>query len=188
MRWLARGKRGTRSDADVVRSVIGGDVDSYTQLVHRYQDELYRHIVGMGLDHDTALDLMQDAFVRAYDRLAECKQPEHFRAWIFRITRNLCFDYLKNVRRLTVPFSSLPDATEPARESSAEGFDDSVQLALAQLPAAMREAFLLKHLADYTYEEIAEMTEASPSAVKMRVHRARETLREFMILNGVHAA
>ena len=188
MRWLTRSKRRTLTDANVVRRVIGGDVDSYTELVHRYQDELYRHIVGMGLDHDTALDLMQDAFVKAYDRLVECKQPEHFRAWIFRITRNLCFDYLKNVRRLTVPFSALPDGAELPGESSADDFDDSVQLALAQLPAALREAFLLKHLSDYTYEEIAEMTEASVSAVKMRVHRARETLREFMIRNGVHAA
>lgn len=188
MRWLTSRKRATLSDADVVRRVLGGDIDVYTELVHRYQDELYRHVVGMGLDHDTTLDIVQDSFVKAYDRLADCKQPEHFRAWVFRITRNLCFDYLKNVRRLTVPFSALPDAHELPAPLLDGGYDDSLQLALAQLPTAMREAFLLKHLADYTYEEIAEMTDASPSAVKMRVHRARETLREFMIRNGVHAA
>jgi RNA polymerase sigma-70 factor, ECF subfamily len=187
MRWFSR-NREQLSDVDLVDRVRRGDTDAYTHLVHRYQDELYRHVRGMGMDHDTTLDLMQDAFVKAYDRLAECKQPEHFRAWVFRITRNLCLDHLKNVRQLTVPFSALPDAEELPGSLPDAGFDDSLQLALAQLPTALREAFLLKHLGDYTYDEIAEMTEASPSAVKMRVHRAREALREFMIRNGVHAA
>jgi DNA-directed RNA polymerase specialized sigma24 family protein len=52
----------------------------------------------------------------------------------------------------------------------------------------LREAFLLKHDAGYTYEEVAVLTDSSPSAVKMRVHRARETLRDFLIEEGVNAA
>jgi RNA polymerase sigma-70 factor, ECF subfamily len=188
MGWLTNRRREALSDADAVHRVLAGDTDAFTHLVHRHQDELYRHIVGMGLDHDTALDLLQDAFVKAYDRLAECKQPAHFRAWMFRITRNLSLDYVKNVRRLTVPFSALPNVDELPALLPENEFEDALQFALAQLPAPMREAFLLKHQAEYTYEEIAAMTDASPSAVKMRVHRARETLREFMIRNGVHAA
>ena len=61
----------------------------------------------------------------------------------------------------------------------------TLRAALEQLPQALREAFLLKHDAGYTYEEIAELTEASPSAVKMRVHRARDALRAFLIEQGV---
>jgi RNA polymerase sigma factor (sigma-70 family) len=61
----------------------------------------------------------------------------------------------------------------------------TLQTALARLPDALREAFLLKHDAGYTYDEVAEITEASPSAVKMRVHRAREALRAFLRGEGV---
>jgi RNA polymerase sigma factor (sigma-70 family) len=89
---------------------------------------------------------------------------------------------------LSIPLSALPQAENipaPAQDLDMGG---TLGQALSRLPDAMREAFLLKHQADYTYDEVAELTNATPSAVKMRVHRARETLREFLINNGVHAA
>ncbi|HEX2168139.1 MAG TPA: RNA polymerase sigma factor [Longimicrobiales bacterium] len=176
-------------DAKLVSRVIGGERDAYADLVRRHQDLVYRHMRGMGIDHDTSLDLVQDAFVRAYDRLAECRNRVHFRAWLFRIARNLCLDHLKNVRRSTLPLSTLAGAEDiqDRREDTSE-LDLTMRVALEQLPAALREAFLLKHDAGYTYEEVAEMTDASPSAVKMRVHRARETLRQFLTDQGVTAA
>jgi RNA polymerase sigma-70 factor (ECF subfamily) len=177
------------NDADLVRRVLDGERDAYADLVRRHQDVIYRHMRGMGLDHDTALDLVQDAFVRAYDRLADCRDRVHFRAWLFRIARNLCLDHLKNVRRTTLPLSAVAGAAaiEDERAETSE-LDLTMRTALARLPASLREAFLLKHDAGYTYDEVAAMTDASPSAVKMRVHRARETLREFLTEQGVSAA
>ncbi|HSK19665.1 MAG TPA: sigma factor-like helix-turn-helix DNA-binding protein, partial [Longimicrobiales bacterium] len=98
-------------------------------------------------------------------------------------------DFMKNVRRATIPLSSMAnaDTIEDARGGSNE-LDLTMRAALDRLPAPMREAFLLKHDAGYTYDEVAAMTEATPSAVKMRVHRARETLREFLTEQGVTAA
>jgi RNA polymerase sigma-70 factor, ECF subfamily len=176
-------------DAVLVGRVIAGERDAYADLVRRHQDVIYRHMRGMGLDHDTALDLVQDAFVRAYDRLAECRDRVHFRAWLFRIARNLGLDFMKNVRRATIPLSSINGAAaiEDARGESSE-LELTMRAALDRLPAPMREAFLLKHDAGYTYDEVAEMTDATPSAVKMRVHRARETLRDFLTQQGVTAA
>lgn len=177
------------SDAELVEQVRRGDRDAYATLVNRHQTLLYRHAAGMGLDHDTSLDLVQDAFVRAYMRLDECHDPAHFRAWIFRITRNLCLDHVKNVRRMSVPISQTSGVEDiPCRDGDADDLDRTLREALLRLPAAMREAFLLKHDAGYTYEEVAELTNASPSAVKMRVHRARESLRAFLIGQGVNAA
>lgn len=177
------------NDAVLVRRVLDGQRDAYTDLVRRHQDVIYRHLRGMGLDHDTALDIAQDSFVRAYDRLAECRDQAHFRAWLFRIARNLCLDYLKNVRRAMVPFSDVEgsESLEDGRVDTTD-LELTMRAALERLPPALREAFLLKHDAGYTYDEVAEMTDASPSAVKMRVHRARETLREFLTSEGVTAA
>ncbi len=177
------------TDAQLVARVLDGDEAAYAPLVRRHLDVLYRHARGMGLDHDTSLDLVQDAFVRAYERLADCRDSEHFRAWLFRICRNLCLDELRNVRRLCVPMSSVEGADE--LESTHVAANDvmlTLNTALERLPHALREAFLLKHDAGYTYEEVAEITEASPSAVKMRVHRAREALRAFLTAQGFGGA
>lgn len=177
------------SDADIVVRVLNGDRNAYAQLVDRHQQVLYRHARGMGLDHDTSLDLVQEAFVRGYVRLRECREPAHYRAWLFRIARNLYLDHLKNVRTTTVPLSRLPNSESiPNPATSDPELTVTLRAALAALPIAMREAFLLKHHAGHTYDEIATLTDATPSAVKMRVHRAREALRIFLVERGVCAA
>jgi RNA polymerase sigma-70 factor (ECF subfamily) len=177
------------SDAHLVEAVLAGGSAEYAHLVRRHQDAIYRHLRGMGLDHDTALDIVQDAFVRAYDRLDDCRDRRHFRAWLFRIARNLCLDHVKNIRRSTVPLSTLPEAdTIPDGRVADADLEFTMRAALDRLPDSLREAFLLKHDAGYTYDEVAEITQASPSAVKMRVHRARESLRQFLTSEDVHAA
>ena len=176
------------TDDDLIARVLHGRCECYGELVRRHQDTIYRHMRGMGLDHDTSLDLVQDAFIKGYARLSECRERQYFRAWLFRIGRNLCLDYLKNVRRLTVPLSTIPDSAHPAQENGDDEMQHTLRKALGSLPVALREAFLLKHDAGYTYEEVAELTEASPSAVKMRVHRAREALRDYLAERGVYAA
>ena len=187
MNALTRTRRQSEpTDAQLVACVLAGDDDAYGTLVRRYQNLLYRHARGMGLDHDTSLDLVQDAFVRAFDRLDDCREGAHYRAWLFRIGHNLCVDELRNVRRLCVPMSTVEhvDQVEDERRDKDE-MTLTLRAALERLPQALREAFLLKHDAGYTYEEVAVITDASPSAVKMRVHRAREALRAFLVAEGV---
>jgi RNA polymerase sigma-70 factor (ECF subfamily) len=179
----------TVTDATLVRRVLDGRRHEYAELVRRHQDGLYRHARGMGLDHDTSVDLVQDSFIKAYTRLADCRDPEHFRAWLYRIVRNLCLDFLKDVRRNSIPFSAFADVDGIADERTSDvELNGTLQQALASLPVALREAFLLKHDAEYTYEEVADLTNASVSAVKMRVHRAREALRTYLVQEGIHAA
>ena len=186
MRWR---RAAGNSDAELIKRVLAGDRNRYAELVRRHQSVLYRHARGMSIDHDTTLDLVQDAFVRAYVRLPECREPSNFRAWIFRIARNMFLDHLKNVRTATVPLSALPHADRVAASAEPD-YELTLMLraALAALPIPMREAFLLKHQAGYTYDEVAALTGTTPSAVKMRVHRAREALRVFLVERGVCAA
>src|SRR5689334_22378953 len=105
-------------DEHLVMRVLGGDASAYADLVYRHQDAIYRHARGLGLDHDTSLDVVQDAFVKAFDRLDDCRDGANYRAWLFRICRNLCFDELRNVRRrLSIPMSELeyPENIEDPR-------------------------------------------------------------------------
>ena len=76
-------------DAAAIRRVLAGDKQQFAVLVSRYQSSLYRHAVSMVLDHDVAADMVQDTFVRAYSRLATCREHNRFRAWIFQMLQSL---------------------------------------------------------------------------------------------------
>lgn len=167
-------------DAAIVAQVLGGDREAFAVLVGRHQNALYRYARGLGVDHDTALDLVQETFVKAFARLAQCRTAERLRAWLFRIFRNTLLDWVKNVRRTEV---SILDVDEPADvQDFAEhhALRESIGAALAALSPMLREAFLLRHALDHSYEEIAAIAGISLSAAKMRVVRARDALREAL--------
>jgi RNA polymerase sigma-70 factor (ECF subfamily) len=167
-------------DADVIARVLDGQTDQFAQLVGRYQVALYRYAVSMVGDHDVAADMVQDSFVRAYTNLHSCRDRAHFKVWLFRTLRNRCFDHLKDPRRRNAPLDEAGPVADPA-----EGPDDRVdrarlridlRQALDSLPEAQREAFLMHYVEELPYETMAETLEASVSALKMRVLRAREAL------------
>ena len=175
------------ADAALVAQVLEGDREAFSFLVRRHQDELYRYARNLRLDHDTASDLVQEAFVTAYTRLGQCSDPARFRFWLFRILRNRCLDFLRDIRRRSV---SIDDVTLVSRGTASDAAASSelrhtIDQALGALSAELREAFLMKHHEGRSYQEMAELAEASVPAMKMRVHRARETLREALIQAGV---
>lgn len=160
--------------------MTGASERDFAALVWRHQNALYRYGRGLGLDHDTALDLVQDAFVKAHARLDQCREPDKARSWLFRIFRNTMLDWAKNVRRTEVP---LLDVEEPAGEedfAERHALREAIGAALASLPPILREAFLLRHELGHSYEEIAELAGISLSAAKMRVARAHAALRETL--------
>jgi RNA polymerase sigma-70 factor, ECF subfamily len=172
------------SDAQLIERILGGEREAYAILVDRYQEAMYRHAVGMVGDRDAASDLVQDSFVKAYTRLDTCQDPEKYAAWVFRILRNRCKDWLKNRRRrnvsLTEETASAPSGDDPGLTLERSELGRVVDDALGRLPEAQREAFLLKHVEGRSYEEMAEMLDTGVSALKMRVMRAREALQSLL--------
>ena len=168
------------SDAALVMAALAGDHDAFAELVRRHQNAIYRYGLGLGLDGDTALDLLQDTFVKAHERLAQCRDGERVRAWLFRIYRNAVLDWRKDVRRGEVPMTGIMEAAADGEFAEQYAMREAIGAALAGLPDILREAFLLRHDAGHSYEEIAELTGTSLSAAKMRVARAREALRDAL--------
>jgi RNA polymerase sigma-70 factor, ECF subfamily len=171
-------------DAVVIERVLAGDRQQFAQLVTRYQGALYRHAVGMVLDHEVAADMVQDSFIRAYTQLASCRDRTRFRAWIFQTLRNRCLDYLKEPRRRNVPLDEASPIVDPAG-GPAEAVERTrlradLEQALTRLQPAQREAFLMHYVEGMPYETMAELLDASVSALKMRVLRAREALAAAM--------
>lgn len=177
--------RDDRTDAELVQATLEGDDDAYGRLVQRHQADLYRHALSMVGEED-AQDLVQRALVRGYRRLGDCRQPASVGGWLFRIVSRICKDHLKSPhqRRSRVRLDDetsppLADAT-PGAEADADRarMREDLEEALATLAPEKRQAFLLKHLEEYTYGEMSELLGESVPALKMRVHRARKTLRE----------
>ncbi len=168
------------SDGALVASALAGSHDAFAHLVRRHQNAMYRYGLALGLDGDTACDLLQDTFVRAWDRLRQCRDRERVRAWLFRIFRNAMLDWRRDIRRTEVPIDAVAEPGEGEDWLERHALQDAIGAALAALPPILREAFLLRHDAGHSYEEISETAGISLSAAKMRVVRARDALREAL--------
>jgi RNA polymerase sigma-70 factor (ECF subfamily) len=132
---------------------------------------------------DAAEDAVQDALVRAFDRLADCREPEKFAGWLFLILRNRCFAERRRHKRTEPLAPDRGDVAAPERSDSAvEQVEraSALERAVAQLTPEQREAFVLKHVEGLPYKEMAELTGATVASLKMRVHRAYDQLRELM--------
>jgi RNA polymerase sigma-70 factor, ECF subfamily len=168
-------------DETLVARVLDGDQGAFELLIRKHQGPLFRRARWMGLDADTAADMVQDTLIKAYTNLGSCRDPSRFGFWIGQILRNRILDFLKSADRRNIPLSfSLPATCgDPEVEEARSTLRTLLKEALATLPPEQREAFLMKHGEGFSYEELAELAETSVSAMKMRVHRARETLRDY---------
>lgn len=168
------------SDEGLVRRVLSGDRDAYALLVARYRDRLGRYALHMLGSREDAEEALQDAFVRGYRSLHRCNAPERFGPWLYGILVNRCRTVGARAARRGRIFlhddmmSHSVAAPSPAEQAE---WNDLVRWALARLAPEYREAFLLKHVEDLEYEEMARLTGAGISALKMRVKRAREQLQ-----------
>jgi len=170
-------------DAQLVRRVLAGDVNAYAGLVARYRDRYARYAVHMLGSREDAEEALQDAFVRAYRSLARCDDPERFGAWLFRILVNRCRTTgarrTRRWRTMVADEGALLAASIPAA-SDQLGWREELDRALDRLDVDQREAFLLKHVEELSYEEMREVTGAGVSALKMRVKRACDRLRAIL--------
>lgn len=166
-------------DGEVVRRVLAGEAALFGILVERYREEFGRYAAALVGDPDRAADAMQEAFIRAYRSLASCRDFARVKAWFFRILTNQCHDQRAR-RRREAPLEGF-DA--PARErADAAVMDgevrDAIGAALDRLTPEQREAFVLRHVDGRSYEEMAAILGTGVDALKMRVYRARDALRQ----------
>ena len=160
--------------ADLVRQAQRGEAEAYTQLVRRFQDAVYATTYQLVLDADTARDLAQETFVRGYQGLSGLRRPASFPAWIVRIARNLATDWLRRPERRWEPLSEVTAAQPDV--AAAVAARDLVNRALATLPDDNRLALSLFLVNGYTYQEVAQLTDAPLSTVKGRIERAKGRL------------
>ena len=170
------------TDAEVVRRVREGDIEAFGTLVDRYHDRYARYAVHMMGNREDAEEALQDAFVRAFRSLDQYEERERFGAWLYRILVNQCRNSLERRRRDAAAFPDVDPETLalPTPGGEDEAARERLRDLLAGLPAAQREALLLKYTEDMTFDEMAAVTGVGVSALKMRVRRALERLRALI--------
>jgi RNA polymerase sigma-70 factor (ECF subfamily) len=166
--------------AALVAKARSGDLNAFEALMVHFRPPFGRYAWQMLGSREEAEEVVQDTFLRAYRGLASCREPERFGAWAFSILVNRCRSRRRILSRRNRFRADDHDGVEslsvPSREEDHE-LRETIERALALLPAEQREAFLLKHVEGLSYGEIAEITGTRIPALKMRVLRACETLR-----------
>ena len=169
------------ADVELVRQAQAGEIGAFDALVQRYYAVCLRFAWHQLGSREDAEEVVQDAFLRAYRSLHGCHEPARFRGWLFTIVINRCRTFAARNRRRALLFNRWREreVIDPVPEASLPGRLDGnkeIERLMAGLSPVLREAFLLKHVEELTYEEMADATGVSVSALKMRVKRAADAL------------
>lgn len=160
-------------------------------LYERHSREVWALAYARWMNADTALDIMQEAFLRLWKQLEDGERILNPRAWLLRVARNLAEDHAKSAfrRNGTHPPQTMNDvpAHQPLPLERLEREETFAQLreVMEQMPKADREILTLRYALDYETGEIAELLSINATAVHMRLSRARQRLAERLKAQGV---
>jgi RNA polymerase sigma-70 factor (ECF subfamily) len=168
-----------------IRQAVAGDREAFTRLVEAYQIPVYNLAYRMLGDAREAEDAAQETFLRAYTRLTTYQTDRKFSSWLLAIASNHCIDRLRRRRFTWLSLDELPfleqatsERNQPEAAAIRQEKRDEVRKMLDQLPPQYRAAVILRYWYDLSYREIAEVMGTTESAIKSRLHRAREMLAQ----------
>ena len=179
------------TDQQLVHLYMDGDTDALSTLVTRYKDRIYTSIYLLVKDKYLAEDLFQDVFIRIIDTLEGGRYTEEgkFLPWALRIAHNLCVDYFRKVKRSpSIKTSDDRDIFEVLNfsEPSAEHrmmqnqTHDRVRRMIDMLPEDQREVIIMRHYADLSFKEIADLTKCSINTALGRMRYGLINMRKMM--------
>jgi RNA polymerase sigma-70 factor (ECF subfamily) len=185
----------TLTDDELVARSLGGDVESFNQLILRWERPIYALAYRTIGREEEARDVCQEAFLRAYRALPGFKGQAKFSSWLYRITLNLCRDWIRKQRRQ--PVSQIPEDADidemAASTGPVESIEDLVarrelssvvEDAMTHLPEEQRTAIILKEYHGMTFQEIADLQGCPLSTVKTRLYQGLSVLRRELELQG----
>ena len=180
-------------DELLIRRAQSGDEGAFEQLLLAHQKSVYNLCLRMAGNPDDALDLSQEAFIRAWRALGQYQFDAAFSTWLFRLTSNVCIDFLRRQKRQQHMSLTVTDDDEPGEEFTvpdpAPGPEEqavhnerrqAVARAMAALPEDYRAVMQLRAVEALSYEQIAEILDIKVGTVKSRLARARAQLRKIL--------
>ncbi len=185
------------SEKKIIEKVLGGDANAFEELVLKYEKTVYNLALRMVGDRDDASDMTQEAFIKAYGSLSSFRGDSKFSVWIYRITTNVCLDFLRSKSRkqqvsLTVSDDDDEDAqldipdpsSDPEQQLMQKMSMQSVEEGLKTLPDKQRQILVMRELGGMSYAEIGKALSLEEGTVKSRIFRARKRLCTFLLDSG----
>ena len=166
----------------LIKRCLKGDQLAWERIVRQYWRKVFNVAYKFVGKHDEAEDLTQDIFLKIFKSLDTFDRRANFQTWLISISRNLCIDHYRSVRKERETMARDVDASElspVSRERGPEGQLEQVKLkqliqtALGELPAALRQAVVLRDLQELSYQEIADQLGLPEGTVKSRINRGR---------------
>ena len=176
-------------DKALVERVLAGDTKAFEPLIDRYQTPLFNAALRLLRDEDDARDVVQTAFVKAYQKLDTFDPQYRFFSWIYRITHNEALNLIKKNRRtesLEREYES-EDRT-PLETAAVTEMSDQIESAMRVLTFDYRCVLILRHFLGFSHREMSEALEVPEKTVKSRLHTARRRLQEALQEHGVRSA
>jgi RNA polymerase sigma-70 factor (ECF subfamily) len=188
------------TDEDLVARATTGDLESFNQLVSRWERPIYALAYRTLGREEEARDVVQEAFLRAFRGLKGFKGEAKFSSWLYRITLNLCRDWIRRERR--APIVQVPEGVDPVDMADAQASPEpsvedlvadremsaAVAKAMAELPEEQRTAIMLKEYHGLTFQEIADQLDCPLSTVKTRLYQGLSVLRRRLERRQVEQA
>jgi RNA polymerase sigma-70 factor (ECF subfamily) len=174
-------------DATIIMRCQNGDKEAFGLIVKKYMQRAYYTALGIVGTHDGALDLSQEAFVRAYRSIKKVDPKRNFYTWYYQILRNLCFNFIRDKARHARSFSEigetsiqrLQDQQKDALEIvEQEDLKERMWTAINELKDNEREIIILKDFQDLSYKEIAATLNCPIGTVMSRLFNARKSLKK----------
>ena len=176
---------GGNDDQQLIEACRSGRTEAFGGLIHRYQDRLYPTALRLTGRPEDALDLLQDAFLRAFQKLDRFHGDSSFYTWIYRIMVNLALSERRKRRKpgrselsIVPDLADTSDSSDPTEAMNRSERDSQVQMALNSLAPDHRAVVVMKEFDGLRYEEIASMLDVPVGTVRSRLHRARCELRD----------
>jgi RNA polymerase sigma-70 factor (ECF subfamily) len=187
------------NEQESIARAAHGDRDAFAQLLERYQKQVYHHALRMVGGPEDAADLTQEVFLKVWQGLPAFQGECAFSTWLYRVTGNVCIDFLRREKKRWGELSLdddegtlcavLPD-TAPSPQQALEHKEQSrsIQKGLLALSPEHRQVLVLREINGLSYEEIAQALDLSPGTVKSRIARARLNLARFLRETGNFSA
>ncbi len=167
--------RPARTESEAIASVLSGDKEAYRHIVDKYMQRAYYIALGFVRDPDTAMDISQMAFIKAYKNLKGFDLERPFFPWFYRILRNLSLDHIKRARRVKeIPLEDVQILSD-ARED--RDLKEALLKAIDELPVEQREIILLRYFEGLSYKEIAETVGKPIGTVMSSLHYSKRKLK-----------
>jgi RNA polymerase sigma-70 factor (ECF subfamily) len=184
-------------EMNIIKRVLDGDANAFEEIVVANQNNVYRLAFKMTGNREDALDLSQEAFIKAYTNLHSFRGDSRLSVWLYRLTYNLCLDFMrKNSRAKIVSLSGRNDDGEqydieipdyrhvPEQKILQEERSKIISDSIDELPEKHREILVLREISDMSYSDIAALLNISEGTVKSRISRARMLLVSILKNKG----